>query len=104
MPGGRPIEITLDMAVANVRVVAERLHLTQLSIRLYDKHASFCARAFTRRWRWSYVCRLAEVNMGRLRGGRPRKPRRDCMECETRKSQTISPYCRTCKERIKRQA
>lgn len=104
MPGGRSVEITLEMAVANVRTVAERLRMTQLSVRLYDKHASFSARAFTRRWRWSYVCRLAGVNMGRLQGGRPRKPRRTCMECETRQSETIGPHCRTCKRRIRSQS
>jgi hypothetical protein len=101
---GRPVEVTLEMAVANVRLVAERLHMTQLSIRLYDKHASFCARAFTRRWRWNYICRLAGVNMGRQYGGRPRKPRRLCMECATKESETIGPYCRVCKLRIRRQS
>lgn len=101
---GPPVEVTLDMAVANIRAVADRLNVTSLSSRQYDQHASFCVRSVIRRWRWTYLCRLARVNTGRQCGGRPRKPRRLCMECEIRDSETIGPHCRTCKRRIRRQA
>lgn len=98
MKRGPKFEVTLDMAVENLRTVAARLQQTSLSRREYNREGSFCARALERKWGWKTLCRLADLAL--CQAGRPRKPRRICMECEHRLSKTTGPLCRTCHRRI----
>lgn len=99
---GPKFTITLDMALQNIRTVAERLQVTRLSIRQYCAHGSYHSRILTRRWKWSYLCELAGLTIGRP--GLQRTPRRPCMNCQYRASMTIGRHCRTCRRRIERWA
>jgi len=101
MRPGPKFEIFIDMAIQNIQVVARRLGVTRLSVRQYNAHGSFHSRVLTRKWRWSDLCRFAGLQVNG-KSGRPRAPRRACMECEERTSETVGPYCRTCKRRIRR--
>lgn len=98
MRRGPKFEVTLDMAVDNLRTVATRLGCTVLSRRAYEREGSFSARNLERAWGWARLCQLAGLSTGSA--GCPRKPRRPCMECEVRLSRTIGRLCTTCHRRI----
>lgn len=57
-------QITLDMAVENVRTVASRLGVKKLTNRQYDREGSFGVRTLAVRWGWRNICALAGVGCG----------------------------------------
>lgn len=95
---GPKFEVTLEMALENLRTVAARLGRTSLSHRQYDREGSFSARNLERAWGWATLYQLAGLSTGIH--GCPRKARRPCMECDVRLSRTIGRLCRTCHRRI----
>lgn len=105
MRPGPKFEVTFEMAVANVRRVAERLGgSSRLSRRMYDAHGSFSVRALERKFGWNaLVC-----SAGLLCGvpGAPRRPRRLCVQGCGRMAMTLPGCltCRTCTRRQRRQA
>lgn len=94
---GPKFEITFEMAVANIKAVAQRLGVTVLSRRLYCQHGSYHSRNLTKKWTWRTLCAATGIlSIGR--SGRPRMARRICMECDRR--QTVGRHCRTCRRQI----
>lgn len=99
---GPKFEITFQMAVENLRTVAQRLGVDRLSRRQYCLHGSFHSRNLTKKWSWRVLCHAAGLR--ECHAGRPRKARRVCLDCERRQSRTVGPYCRTCQRRMCRLA
>lgn len=99
---GPKFEITFEMAVANLRAVAQRLGVGTLSVRQYCRHGSYHSRNLTKKWPWRVLCQAAGLACGTR--GLPRRPRRVCLDCAQRPSRTVGPYCRTCQRRMCRQA
>ena len=97
---GPKFEVTLDMAVENIRTVAQRLGVTALSQRQYCAHGSFHSRSLTKKWAWTMLCALA--GLASQLPGRRRQPRKPCIECNVRMSRTIGRLCRTCVSRMHR--
>lgn len=108
MRPGQKFEITLDMAISNIRTVYARLGVSELSRRLYMEHGSFCIRAIERKWGWSGICQLAGVACG-IRGSR-KLEWHPCTQCNpgikrNRSSGLASSrfrYCWECRRKIKR--
>jgi hypothetical protein len=94
---GPKFEVTWDMAVQNLIVVAARLQTRSLSSRQYEAEGSFSVRALERKWPWHILCAGAGLTTGTR--GRPVRPRRACMEACGRLSKTTGPLCRTCARR-----
>lgn len=99
MRTGRPVEVLLDAAVANIKTTAQRLGCSALSEKDYDRHGSFPVSTITKRWRWSYLCTLAGV-----RYGRQKKPKRPCIEGCGRMNMPTKFHCWACYRRIQRLA
>lgn len=96
---GPKFEITFEMAVTNLRAVAQRLGVTTLSVRQYCRHGSYHSRNLTKKWPWRVLCQAAGLTC-QHRPGRPRRTRRTCLECAQRQSRTVGPHCPTCHRRI----
>lgn len=99
---GPKFEITLEMAIANLRTVATRLGVTQLSSRLYGREGSFNSRTLEQRWGWARLCTLAGLLSGG-NGGRRKRIRKPCMQQCGRMNYSLLSHCRTCWRRIQRQ-
>lgn len=100
MRPGPKFELTREMIVENIKVVAQRLGITRLSYWDYEEHGSFSPRAAVRKWSWRELCAEAGVATGKA--GRPVIERKVCFECEVRATMTNSRYCNTCAKRMQR--
>lgn len=98
MGRGRRLEITQEMAIANIQTVSVRLGVSVLTSALYDEHGSFAVRAIERKWKWSVICALAGVQSGSA--GRKKVDWKICRECLERLA--TGRYCRTCSSRMKK--
>lgn len=99
---GPKFTITFDMAVANVRRVAERLGITVISGPVYMKNGSFCLRTIERRHGWRKVVEAAGLSFPKP--GRPARPRKPCIQGCGRLNYWRYQHCRTCFRRIGRNA
>lgn len=102
MRPGPKFEVTLEMAVENLRTVAQRLGVSSLSLRQYEQHGSFSGSAIARRHGWAKLLRASGLTDAP--NGRRRRPRKLCSQQCGRLSMTYPDWflCRTCKRRMLR--